>query len=144
MSKNQLIHIPVDLVDHHVQQQEEAEYPHLFEQRKLKAMKRNGYFQLAQAEPTIDKQPAQGHTGGHNHQHHIAIPHEQQRKADQRIDDGGQKGDDPLKNKLLIGVDNRIKNMLRDQYVNFVEIENTELDEVVKQLLELINLQNKV
>ena len=110
MAQDQLIHIPVDLVDHHIQQQEEAEYPHLFEQRKLKAMKRNGYFQLAQAEPTIDKQPAQGHTGGHNHQHHIAIPHEQQRKADQRIDDGGQKGDDPLKNKLLVGVDDRIKN----------------------------------
>ena len=34
--------------------------------------------------------------------------------------------------------------MLRDQYVNFVEIENTELDEVVKQLLEIINLQNKI
>ena len=41
-------------------------------------------------------------------------------------------------------IDNRIKNMLRDQYVNFVEIENTKLDEVVKQLLELISLQNKV
>lgn len=41
-------------------------------------------------------------------------------------------------------IDNRVKNMLRDQYVNFVEIENTELDEVVKQLLELISLQNKV
>src|SRR5574344_779987 len=40
-------------------------------------------------------------------------------------------------------IDNRIKNMLRDQGVNFVEIENTKLDEVVKQLLELINIQNK-
>ena len=40
-------------------------------------------------------------------------------------------------------IDNRIKNMLRDQYVNFIEIENTELDEVVKQLLET-SLQNKI
>lgn len=41
-------------------------------------------------------------------------------------------------------IDNRIKNMLNEQHINFIEIENTELDEVVKQLLGSINLFNKV
>lgn len=36
-------------------------------------------------------------------------------------------------------IDNRIKNMLKDQCISFAEIENTELDNVVKNILVLID-----
>lgn len=40
-------------------------------------------------------------------------------------------------------IDKSIKNMLNKQHINFIEIENTELDEVVKKLLNSVSLLKK-
>lgn len=113
-AQDKLIDRPVDLVYDHIEEEKKAERADLPQQRKAEMAEGKRNVQPAQAKPDVGGQFGDRDGGRHADDGHRAVAGQQQRQADQRIENNARQLQNALKEKLLVGADHRVEHRRRE------------------------------